>query len=118
MEELEFPDVLFRISVNAEGGENIHAKVTQIPCKRLNKIIKTASGKNIKLAELMQPFSIVDKRLVLEHIYCLDENEVQPAIELLVERARKKADELLAHAQAVRDAAYAQLIVNRERSGK
>jgi hypothetical protein len=118
MEELEFPDVLFCIYVNAEGGKNIRAKVIEIPCKRLNKVVKTASGKSIKLADIMRPFSILDKRLVMEHIYCLDEKEVQPAIVLLVERAMKKADELLAHAKAVRDAAYAQVIVNYEQTDK
>ena len=118
MEELEFPDTLYRISVNAEGGENIRAKVIEIPCKRINKVIKTASGKSIKVTDIMQPLSIVDKRLVMEHIYCLDEKEVQPAIVLLVERAMKKADELLAHAKAVRDAAYAQVIVSYSQTEK
>jgi hypothetical protein len=110
----DYPNVLFRISVNAESGENIQIRVKEIPCKRLQKVIKTAGGKNIKIAEINQPTSIVDKRLVMEHIYCLEEKDVQPSILMLVDRAQKKADELLAHAQSVRDAAYGEVSIRYE----
>lgn len=114
MTESSFPDILFRVSINAENGQSLRVLVKEIPCKRLNKVIKTSSGKTIKLAEIMQPQSVVDARFVMEHTYCLCENDVQGAISLLVERARQKANAQLAHAQAVRDATYGSLDIRQE----
>lgn len=112
MSDSNFPDQLLRVSISAEDGVAMKVAIKTIACKRHTKVFKTASGKSIKLSDLMQPTSVVDPRFVMEHTYCLSEDDVQQAIQMLVQRAREKAEANLAHAQAVRNAAYGNLNVS------
>ena len=112
MSDSNFPDQLLRVSINAEDGVAMKVAIKTIRCKRHTKVFKAATGKTIKLTELMQPASVVEPRFVMEYTYCLSEDDVQQAIQMLVQRAREKAEANLAHAQAVINAAYGNLNVS------
>lgn len=96
----EFPDTLYRVRLNAESPPHFRVEVLEIPCKRTAKAFKTANGRLIKHDALMEPDSIYQPGMLIEHIYC-QEDQIQAAVGLLVCRARKRADESLARAQAI-----------------
>lgn len=105
---MEFPSTIYKVNLNAEAVGAPSVVVTAIPCKATSKLYKTANGRNIKHEQIMQPQSVVDSHLLIEYVYCLDEDSVQAATALLMGRARDKAIALLDRANALMEA------VNRE----
>lgn len=110
----DFPDTIYRVTLNAERNPGLKVDVMVIPCRRAAKVFKTAHGKTIKQSAIMQPDSFVDPSRFMEYVYCDHEDQVPAAIDLLVTRARQKADALLAKAMALHEAAHSQPTVKRE----
>lgn len=110
----EFPSTLYRVTLNAELNPGLKVAVMAIPCRRTAKSFRTAHGKSIKHTAIMQPDSVVDPSRIMEYVYCEQEDQVQAAIDLLVTRARRKADALLARAMSLHEAAHGQPTIKRE----
>jgi len=102
---MEYPISIYRVYLNAELSRSAEPRprveVTKIPCKRTPKQYMTAHGRSIKRESIMQPTSNVDSRMLMEYVYCDSEDDVPKAIELLVDRARNRAADMLARATAL-----------------
>ncbi|WP_455233169.1 hypothetical protein [Geopseudomonas aromaticivorans] len=110
----EFPSTVYRVTLNAELNPGLKVNVMSIPCRRTAKVFKTAHGKSIKQSEIMRPNSFVDRNLIMEYVYCDQEDQVSAAIDLLIARSRQKADAMLAKAMAIHEAAHSEPTIQRE----
>ncbi|HCF2940936.1 TPA: hypothetical protein ACNVX4_005936 [Pseudomonas aeruginosa] len=110
---MQYPLSIYKVALNAELSDCPQIRVTQIPCKRTSKQFMTAHGRAIKHESLMKPTSVVDSKLLMEYVYCLTEEDVQEAVELLLKRAQKKADDMLAKATALKQSVYRTPIITR-----
>ncbi|MGK6832976.1 hypothetical protein ACKU3Z_030085 [Pseudomonas aeruginosa] len=110
---MQYPLSIYRVALNAELSDCPQIRVTQIPCKRTSKQFMTAHGRAIKHESLMKPTSVVDSKLLMEYVYCLTEEDVQEAVELLLKRGQTKADDMLAKATALKQLVYRTPIITR-----
>lgn len=112
--QLGFNTQVFRVILSARKDGEFTIGVVRIPARQTAKSYATAHGKRIKIESLMKVDAIGAGNEVLFCIYAQEEMDVEAAITLAWEAARRKTAQSLADAKARFQAAHSKPSITRK----
>lgn len=110
----EFPTALFRVLLTGKTDSELMIEVVSIPAHQKRDAFVTAHGKRISVDSLLKPTSASTSNEVVMCVYAHSESDVDAAITVAWEAARKHTAQALADAKALFSTSHSKPTITRQ----